>query len=108
MRADVNNDLLLGLLALQVGLIDSSALNSAFRTWTRDKLRPMADHLGHLEPESHEAAEGILALHLKKARQRPGSTEATRSALVGDPSPRRERMARRGSGTFLTIPSATC
>src|SRR6185369_7328267 len=43
MAAD--RDLLFGLLALQVGLIDQGQLVAAFQAWTRDKGRPLADHL---------------------------------------------------------------
>jgi hypothetical protein len=42
---DPSRDLLFGLLALQIGLIDQTALVAAFHAWTRDKGRPMADHL---------------------------------------------------------------
>ena len=34
-----------GLIALQVGLIDQDQLVAAFRAWSRDKARPLADHL---------------------------------------------------------------
>ena len=44
--ADASRDLLFGLLALQTGLIDQGALFTAFAAWTRDKGRPLADHLG--------------------------------------------------------------
>src|SRR5437764_332809 len=37
--------LLLGLIALQTGLIDQDQLIAAFRAWARDKGRPLADHL---------------------------------------------------------------
>jgi hypothetical protein len=44
-------DLLFGLLALQNGLINQGQLVAAFRAWTLDKVRALADHLislGHL------------------------------------------------------------
>ena len=40
-----DRDLLFGLLALQNGLIDQGQLVAAFQAWTRDKARPLADHL---------------------------------------------------------------
>ena len=43
--AAADRTLLFGLLALQNGLIDQDQLVDAFRAWTRDKARPMADHL---------------------------------------------------------------
>ena len=44
-RDAANRDLLFGLLALQTGLIDQSALVAAFHAWTRDKSRPIAEIL---------------------------------------------------------------
>jgi hypothetical protein len=44
-KANVDRNLLFGLLALQTGMIDQAALVAAFHAWTRDKARPMADHL---------------------------------------------------------------
>ena len=49
-----DRDLLFGLLALQNGLIDQGQLVAAFQAWTRDKARPLADHLvarGDLDAE---------------------------------------------------------
>ena len=40
-----DRDLLFGLLALQVGLIDQGQLVAAFQAWTRDRARPLAEHL---------------------------------------------------------------
>ncbi len=42
---DAAGHLLFGLLALQTGLIDQAQLVAAFHAWTRDKARPLADHL---------------------------------------------------------------
>ncbi len=45
--------LLLGLLALQNGLIHQAQLVAAFQAWTLEKSRPLAYHLvalGHLSP----------------------------------------------------------
>jgi hypothetical protein len=67
MSAD--RDLLFGLLALQNGLIDQGQLVAAFQAWTRDKGRPLADHLaarGDLDPEQRAGVEAMVALHLKK------------------------------------------
>ena len=43
MAAD--RDLLFGLLALQNGLADQAGLVAAFQAWSRDKRRPLADHM---------------------------------------------------------------
>ena len=42
---DPSRDLLLGLLALQNGLIDQGALVAAFQAWTRDESTSLADQL---------------------------------------------------------------
>jgi hypothetical protein len=49
-------DLLCGLIALQVGLIDRGQLVAAFQAWARDRAQPLADRL----------VEAMVALHLKK------------------------------------------
>jgi serine/threonine protein kinase/tetratricopeptide (TPR) repeat protein len=69
MAADADRHFLFGLLALQVGLIDQSQLVAAFHAWTRDKARPLADHLralGHLNLEQRGLVEALAAQHLKK------------------------------------------
>ena len=50
-RDATNRDLLIGLLALQNGLVDQDVLLLAFRSWTRDKSRRIADIL---------AAQGVI------------------------------------------------
>jgi serine/threonine-protein kinase len=64
-----DHNLLFGLLALQVGLIDQGQLVAAFQAWTRDKARALADHLGDrggLDTEQRAGVEAMVALHLKK------------------------------------------
>jgi len=64
-----DRNLLFGLLALQTGLIDQDQLINAFRAWTRDQTRAMADHLaarGDLDPEQRGAVDVLVALHVKK------------------------------------------
>jgi len=68
MTADVNRHLLFGLIALQVGLIDQAQLVAAFQAWTRDKARPLADHLadrGGPDTDGRAAVEAMVALHVK-------------------------------------------
>jgi serine/threonine-protein kinase len=72
---DTDRNLLFGLLALQNGLIDQGALFAAFAAWTRDKGRPLADHLidlGHLDAPRRAVIEAIAGLHVQ--------------AVGGDPS----------------------
>jgi eukaryotic-like serine/threonine-protein kinase len=60
--------LLLGLLALQNGLIHQSQLVAAFQAWTLEKSRPLADYLvalGHLSPAQRSVVEAMAALHLE-------------------------------------------
>ncbi|QDV32309.1 serine/threonine-protein kinase [Tautonia plasticadhaerens] len=67
--AAADRDLVFGLLALQNGLIDQDELLAAFRAWTRDRSRPLADHLvvrGDLDADTRSAVEAMVALHLKK------------------------------------------
>ncbi|MDE2507975.1 MAG: hypothetical protein KGM43_12245, partial [Planctomycetota bacterium] len=63
------NDLLFGVLALQNGLIDQGQLVGAFQVWTRERLRPLAEHLvarGDLDGDQRDAVEAMALLHLKK------------------------------------------
>jgi hypothetical protein len=65
---DTDRNLLFGLLALQNGLIDQGALFAAFAAWTRDKGRPLADHLidlGHLDAPRRAVVEAIAGLHVQ-------------------------------------------
>jgi serine/threonine-protein kinase len=62
-------NLLFGLLALQNGLIDQGELVAAFQAWTRDKTRPLAEHLaarGDLDADQRAGVEAMVGLHLKK------------------------------------------
>jgi serine/threonine protein kinase/tetratricopeptide (TPR) repeat protein len=93
---DPSRDLLFGLLALQNGLIDQGALFAAFAAWTRDKARPLADHLialGHLNDAQRAAVEVMADLHVGKhghVEQSLAAIPAGRStreslAQLGDP-----------------------
>src|SRR5262249_19142529 len=68
MTAAADRHLLLGLLALQNGLIHQSQLVAAFQAWTLEKSRPLADPLvalGHLRPAQRSVVEAMAALHLE-------------------------------------------
>ena len=89
MATDAHRHLLFGLLALQVGLIDQAQLVAAFHAWTRDKARPLADHLralGHLDAEQRGLVEALAAQHLKK---HDGDAEKSLAAVGVGPSIRR-------------------
>src|SRR5262249_3291563 len=88
-----DRDLLFGLLALQNGLIDQGQLVAAFQAWTRDRARPLADHLaarGDLDTDQRAGVEAMVELHLKK---HGGSAEKSLAALPAGRSTR-ERLAR--------------
>ena len=90
---DPSRDLLFGLLALQIGLIEQGQLVAAFQAWTRDKSRPMADHLmahGDLDADQRAAVEALVDLHLKK---HGGDPEKSLAAVAVGRSTR-ERLAR--------------
>src|SRR5262245_14311580 len=62
-------NLLFGLIALQVGLLDQARLVAGFRAWTRDGSKALADHLialGHLDAERRAAIEAMCAVHWKR------------------------------------------
>src|SRR6516164_3977648 len=66
---DTSAHLLFGLLALQNGLIDQGQLVAAFQAWTRERARPLAEHLigrGDLDADDRAAVDALVARHLKK------------------------------------------
>ena len=61
---DPSHDLLLGLLALQNGLIDQAQLLAAFQAWTLDKSSSLADQLvarGDLDADARAGLEPPLS-----------------------------------------------
>jgi serine/threonine-protein kinase len=94
-HADTDRNLLYGLLALQIGLVDQDQLLAAFRAWSRDSTRPLAEHLaghGDLDAEQRALIEGLVAQHLKK---HGGSLERSLAGLAVGRSTR-ESLARAG------------
>ncbi len=92
---DSDRNLLFGLLALQNGLIDQGALFAAFAAWTRDKGRPLADHLvdlGYLDAPRRAVVEAIAGLHVQALGGDPGNSLAV--LAVGRST--RESLARAG------------
>ena len=85
-RDATNRDLLFGLLALQNGLVEQDVLILAFRAWTRDKSRPIAE---------------ILAAQGRDRRRRTGPARG--ACRQAPPSPRgrsREEPGGREHGPF--------
>ncbi len=88
MAAAADRNLVFGLLALQNGLIDQDQLVAAFRAWSRDKSRQIADYLvdrGDLDADQRNAVEVMLCLHEKK---HGGSTEKSLAAIPAGRSTR--------------------
>jgi len=106
----VDRDLLFGLLALQVGLIDQGQLVAAFQAWTRDQTRPLAEHLaarGDLDPDQRAGVEAMVGLHLKK---HSGDAERSLAAVPLAPLTRRALADAAGpeaDRTLGRLPAAT-
>ena len=99
---------------MQNGLIDQDQLVAAFHAWTRDKGRPLANHLmhlGHLDAPRRAAVEAIAGLHL----QALGGDPATSLAVLAVGRSIRESLARAGGpeveatlGHIRSQPGPTC
>jgi eukaryotic-like serine/threonine-protein kinase len=100
---DPSRDLLFGLLALQNGLIDQGALFAAFAAWTRDKSRPLADHLvelGHLDAPRRAVVEAIAGLH---AQALGGDIEKSLAVLAVGRSTRESLVRAGGADVEATL-----
>jgi len=78
---NADRNLLFGLLALQNGLIDQDQLIAAFRAWSRDNGRQLAEFLidrGDLDADQRAAVQAMVGLHEKK---HGGSTEKSLAAF---------------------------
>jgi tetratricopeptide (TPR) repeat protein len=67
-KGELNRNLLFGLIALQNGFIDQSALVTAFHRWVRDKSKSLADYLtdrGDLGNDHRSAIDALVTLHQK-------------------------------------------
>jgi serine/threonine-protein kinase len=97
MTAAADRHLLLGLLALQTGIINQGQLVAAFQAWTLDKSISLADHLearGDLTGPKRAALEAIAAVHIEahdddveKSLAVPPANRSTRASLeqLGEP-----------------------
>ena len=88
-RTSPERNLVFGLLALQNGLIDQDQLVAAFRVWSRDKSRQIADYLverGDLDADQRDAVAVMLRLHEKK---HGGNAEKSLAAFPPDDRPAR-------------------
>jgi serine/threonine-protein kinase len=83
-----DRDLLFGLIALQNGLIDQDQLVNAFRAWTRDKARSLADHLqarGDLTVAKRALLDALAEVHLEA---HDGDVEKSLAAVPANRSTR--------------------
>jgi hypothetical protein len=80
-RDAANRALLIGLFALQNGLVDQSVLVAPVLEWTRDKSRPIAElptAQGAIDAEERALLEGLALKHLNR---HGGDAERSLSAL---------------------------
>ncbi len=76
-----DRDLLFGLIALQNGLIDQDQLLNAFRAWSHDRSRSLAQHLiarGDFNSGQCAGTEAMVVLHLQK---HGGDTQQSLAAI---------------------------
>ncbi len=95
MTAVADRQLLFGLLALQIGLINQGQLVAAFQAWTLEKSRSLADHLearGDLDADDRAAVEALVTRHIKR---HGGDVEKSLAAVPAGKSTR-ESLARLG------------
>jgi serine/threonine-protein kinase len=97
-RDATNRDLLIGLLALQTGLVEQDVLILAFRAWTRDKSRSIAEILaaqGAIDGDERALLENLAVKHLRRhdddsekslAALNPGRSLRAGLAKIGDSS----------------------
>ena len=91
-RVDTPRDLLFGLLALQNGLIDQDQLVAAFRAWSNDKGRPMAEILVGLSAIETSDCELLKTLAARLLERHGGDAEKSLAAVVAGHSTR-EKLA---------------
>jgi len=108
MAAAADRNLLFGLLALQYGLIDQDQLVAAFRAWSRDKGRQIAEYMverGDLDADQRDVVQAMVGLHEKK---HGGSTEKSLAAIPAGRSTRESLAAlgdREIEGTLARVGS---
>ncbi len=68
-RVNVNTNLLSGILALQVGLVESADLVDSLRRWSRNRSRPLAEVLverGAMTAEDRTTLDNLVRRHVEK------------------------------------------
>jgi serine/threonine protein kinase len=101
-RDETPRDLLFGLLALQIGLIDQEKLIGAFSAWSRAKGKALAEILierGSIDEESRALLAGMAEKQLKL---HGGDTEKSLAALAAGASTR-ERLTALGHAELSMV-----
>jgi WD40 repeat protein/serine/threonine protein kinase len=106
---NAERELLFGLLALQVGLVEQENLLAAFRSWTQDRTRSLADELakcGTLSAEDQSTLEQLVERHMAR---HGGDAERSLAALRANPpgSPAENGGASWSLETIAHIPDAS-
>ena len=94
---DPARELLFGILALQVGMIDQAQLVAACKSWAVEKDRGLAEHLaelGAISTEARSAIDALVSVHVQRHDKDPARSLAAIQAsgktieqleLLGDP-----------------------
>ena len=85
-RAEIDRNLLFGLLAMQTGLIDRSALTDALKVWCADKSRPLAAVLAERGALTRELGERLDALVREHIHAHGDDPTRSLQAVEADPS----------------------
>ncbi len=84
-QADADRNLLFGLLALQVGLIDQGQLVAAYQAWALRKDLALADHLlarGDIDAGDRATIDSLVERHLRKHHGEIATSLAAAPATV--------------------------
>ncbi len=84
-QADADRNLLLGVLALQLGFIGQEDLVAAVRTWAGEKARPLGDVLLELGALDAEGRDLLVALVRKRLERPSGGASPLLASTVRDP-----------------------
>jgi len=82
---DTPRDLLFGLLALQVGLIDQDQLVAAFGAWSRSRGKTLAEILAERGSIDEESRRLLAAMAEKQLRVHDGDVEKSLASLAAGP-----------------------
>src|SRR5262245_10149818 len=105
-----DRDLLFGMVALQIGLIDQGALVAAFQAWVRDRGRSLAEVLRSRGDLDGDDCAAVAALVSRQIRRHGEDTEKSLIALASEGAARAALSALGDSGldpSLMTIVGAS-